>query len=450
MFIPKSKKCVKAYTAISLSAALMFTTPSIASAASILKLGSRGSEVREVQSHLKDLGYFNYSSITGYYGSITQNAVKQFQASKGIAQDGIVGNDTRKHLFGGASASGSGSGSSVQTSMPLLKMGSRGSAVTQLQQLLKDKGHLNGAVDGIFGNATYSGVKSFQKSAGVAVDGIVGSRTWTALQSDSTPSRGSSSSSTSSGSFTGVGLLKVGSRGSAVSSLQQRLKDLGYQPGKVDGIFGSGTHKALRDFQRDNGLVVDGIAGNKTYAKLDNPVRNGSGATNDRGGSETRPTTPVSNGENEMLAWSEVDALWPRGTYATVIDFDTGKSFKIMRSGGYNHADVETATAEDTAILRSLYGGSFSWNRRAIIVRVAGRDIAASMAGMPHAGRDDKPNRAMVDNRSGGYGYGQNLDAIKGNDMDGVFDIHFYKSKTHGTNREDSQHQAQVKRAAGK
>ena len=114
-----------------------------------------------------------------------------------------------------------------------------------------------------------------------------------------------------------------------------------------------------------------------------------------------------------MLHWSDVDKLWPRGTYATIVDYDTGKSFRVMRSGGYNHADVETATAEDTAILKSLYGGAFSWNRRAIIVKVNGRSIAASMAGMPHAGRDDKPNRAMVSNRSGGYGYGQNLDAVK-------------------------------------
>ena len=434
MFIPKSKKCAKACAAVSLSAAMLFSTPSLVSAASLLKIGSSGSEVREVQAKLKDLGYFNYSSITGYYGSITQDAVRKFQASKGIAQDGIVGNNTKKYLFGESS----GSNSSTPAPTSLLKKGSRGSAVTQLQQLLKDKGYLKGSVDGIFGNDTYSAVRSFQQAAGIAVDGIVGSRTWEALQSGSAPSGGSTGGSTSSSS-----LLKVGSRGSAVSNLQQRLKDLGYQPGKVDGIFGSGTEKAVKAFQKDNGLTADGIAGAKTFAKLDNP-------TNNRGDNGSRPTPPATNKGNEMLAWSDVDHLWPRGTYATVTDFDTGKSFKVMRSGGYNHADVETATAEDTKILKSLYGGSFSWNRRAIIVNISGRTIAASMAGMPHAGRDDQPNRAMVSDRSGGYGYGQNLDAVKGNNMDGVFDIHFYGSKTHGTNKADSQHQAQVRRAAGK
>ena len=438
MFIPK-KKYAKACAAVGISAIMLFSTPSPASAASLLKLGSSGSEVREVQSRLKDLGYFKYPNITGYYGTITRDAVKAFQASKGLVQDGMVGSKTWAALQSGSTSS-RGSSSSGNTINTLLKKGSRGSAVTQLQQLLKDKGYLKGPVDGIFGNQTYNAVRSFQKDAGLAVDGIVGSKTWAALQSGNTSSRGSSSSR----DIVSTELLKLGSRGTAVSNLQQRLKDLGYSIGKVDGIFGSQTQKAVKAFQKDNGLAADGIVGSKTIAKLNNPAKKASDSTTDTGKKESESTSV------EMLHWSDVDKLWPRGTYATIVDYDTGKSFRVMRSGGYNHADVETATAEDTAILKSLYGGAFSWNRRAIIVKVNGRSIAASMAGMPHAGRDDKPNRAMVSNRSGGYGYGQNLDAVKGNDMDGVFDVHFYGSKTHGTNRVCSQHQAQVKRAAGK
>ena len=438
MFIPKSKKYAKACAVLGISAIMLFSTPSPASAAKLLKVGSSGSEVREVQSRLKELGYFKYPNITGYYGTITRDAVKAFQASKGLAQDGIVGSKTWSALKSGSDSS-RGSSTSENALNTLLKKGSRGSAVTQLQQLLKDKGYLTGSVDGIFGNQTYSAVRAFQKDAGLAVDGIVGSKTWTALQSGNTSSRGSSSSR----DIISTETLKMGSRGTAVSNLQQRLKGLGYSIGKVDGIFGSQTQKAVKAFQKDNGLVADGIAGPKTIAKLNNPAKK-SDSTSDTEKKESEST------KVEMLHWSEVDKIWPRGTYATIIDYDTGKSFRAMRSGGYNHADVETATAEDTAILKSLYGGTFSWNRRAIIVKVNGRSIAASMAGMPHAGRDDKPNRAMVSNRSGGYGYGQNLDAVKGNDMDGVIDVHFYGSKTHETNRVCPQHQAQVQRAAGK
>lgn len=61
--------------------------------------------------------------------------------------------------------------------------------------------------------------------------------------------------------------LTIGSRGQDVSKLQQALKDRGYQVA-VDGIYGTQTKEAVKQFQRDNGLVVDGIAGAKTLAAL--------------------------------------------------------------------------------------------------------------------------------------------------------------------------------------
>lgn len=63
-------------------------------------------------------------------------------------------------------------------------------------------------------------------------------------------------------------ILKRGSRGSDVRDLQNRLKNLGYDPGPIDGIFGPKTEAAVKKFQQDNGLVVDGIVGPKTYAAL--------------------------------------------------------------------------------------------------------------------------------------------------------------------------------------
>ena len=50
--------------------------------------------------------------------------------------------------------------------------------------------------------------------------------------------------------------------------IQQKLKDLGYYKGKIDGIIGKQSIAAIKSFQRDNGLVVDGIVGPKTAAKL--------------------------------------------------------------------------------------------------------------------------------------------------------------------------------------
>ena len=62
--------------------------------------------------------------------------------------------------------------------------------------------------------------------------------------------------------------VRSGSRGADVTYLQQRLTALGYKPGTADGIFGSKTLAAVRAFQADHKLAVDGIVGPKTWAAL--------------------------------------------------------------------------------------------------------------------------------------------------------------------------------------
>jgi len=108
-----------------------------------------------------------------------------------------------------------------------------------------------------------------------------------------------------------------------------------------------------------------------------------------------------------------------------VTDVRTGISFKVQRRGGSKHADVQPLTAADTAKMKQLYG-QWSWGRRAILVTVNGRTMAASMNGMPH-----------------GAG------AITGNNFPGHFCIHFLGSRTHGTNSLDPDHQYMVRVAAG-
>ncbi|MBU1092217.1 peptidoglycan-binding protein [Patescibacteria group bacterium] len=65
---------------------------------SFLTIGSIGDEVRRLQQKLKDLGYFNYPSITGYFGPVTAEAVKVFQSANGIEMVGYVGPKTRQAL----------------------------------------------------------------------------------------------------------------------------------------------------------------------------------------------------------------------------------------------------------------------------------------------------------------------------------------------------------------
>lgn len=79
-------------------------------------------------------------------------------------------------------------------------------------------------------------------------------------------------------------LYKKGSSGDTVREIQTRLSRWGYYSGSIDGIYGSMTERAVRDFQKKNGLSVDGQVGNQTLAALGIPAKNtGSGAGGNSG-----------------------------------------------------------------------------------------------------------------------------------------------------------------------
>ena len=63
-------------------------------------------------------------------------------------------------------------------------------------------------------------------------------------------------------------LSKLGSRGDEVRRIQKKLKSLGYYKGAVDGVYGTGTQKAVKEFQQNCGIKADGIAGPKTIRYL--------------------------------------------------------------------------------------------------------------------------------------------------------------------------------------
>lgn len=83
------------------------------------KIGSRGEEVRRIQTKLKQLGFYN-GSIDGIYGSATQKAVKRFQSSVGITSDGIAGSKTLLYLGLDSSSGGGSYGSYSSSDMWLL------------------------------------------------------------------------------------------------------------------------------------------------------------------------------------------------------------------------------------------------------------------------------------------------------------------------------------------
>lgn len=249
--------------------------------------------------------------------------------------------------------------------------------------------------------------------------------------------------------FAGSTTLKYGMRGDSVTKLQQDLKTIGVVSFKATGYYGTLTKKGVIKFQKKYGLKVDGIAGSQTLGKI--AKLRGIKSTTVAAAAVKSATSRgdiAPRGSIERLPWfTSVNSLFGIGDIVTVTDVNTGLKLQVKRTYGHNHADVETLTAADTQILKRIAGGDWNWTRRAVIVEVHGHRIAASIAPRPHAGRDDKPANVTVSNRSGDYGTGENLDTVKGNGMDGHFDMHFYGSRTHGTNRVDEAHQKMVQKA---
>lgn len=133
---------------------------------------------------------------------------------------------------------------------PLLRNGDRGNFVYLLQFILNQYGY-NLSVDGIFGSKTLNAVRDFQQNNSLNVDGLVGPNTWRTLLT-----------------LPPYPLLREGSRGAYVKFLQQLLESNLYPVGNIDGIFGTRTLSAVRQYQQANALTVDGLVGNNTWASL--------------------------------------------------------------------------------------------------------------------------------------------------------------------------------------
>ena len=142
----------------------------------------------------------------------------------------------------------------------ILKRGSRGREVRVLQRQLNAVLGSGKAIsaDGIFGNATESAVKQFQRQAGIRADGLAGPVTKQKLE-HAIATRNAPQST-----------MKLGSRGADVKKLQAWLNAKSPKgPGLVtDGIFGMKTQTAVINFQSHAGLTVDGIAGKETLSAL--------------------------------------------------------------------------------------------------------------------------------------------------------------------------------------
>lgn len=141
------------------------------------------------------------------------------------------------------------------------RLGDRGPAVAEIRGLLRDLSLLAPAADDAgdeFDRALDSAVRAFQQQRGLVVDGIVGAQTFRALDGTRWT--------------LGDRLLHHAVThpfvGDDVADLQQRLLDLGFDPGRCDGVFEERTARALAEFQRNVGLSGDGALGPATIRAI--------------------------------------------------------------------------------------------------------------------------------------------------------------------------------------
>lgn len=223
----------------------------------LIGYGSSGSNVTLIQEKLTDLGY-NIGTIDGYFGNATKQAIISFQSQHGLDADGVVGQITWDVLLNGLTSAST----TTPRSYPgvFYMIGSNGENVVLIQNRLNEIGYNAGTADGFFGQTTYNAVVEFQSDHGLDADGVIGESSWNILfNSDAGTYR----------PFAGI-LLGVGSANNDVKLVQEKLNSLGYNAGTADGIFGTGTETAVKNYQQAKGLDSDGIVGKLTWDSLFN------------------------------------------------------------------------------------------------------------------------------------------------------------------------------------
>ena len=345
------------------------------------------------------------------YGKFTGYIMEKYVDVQGSASSSSASSST---------SSGSSSAASrikaLGTPPGIMRYGDVNTDVKKLQQALQILGYYKGSIDSFYGDQTREAVKAYQSTNGLTPDGSAGQRTVKKLfgscNSKSLTTQPAATSSSSSSltvsSISQLGSAPAASRlhdtGSNVVKLQQALECLGYYSGEIDGVYGEMTYNAVKRFQSKKKLEVDGVAGPITIRAMFGM---------DAAGVKY---------QTEVLDWykDNVNRVIPKGARFTVKDIGTGKTFEMVRWSGGDHMDAEPRSEADAKTIKSIYGGSYSWRRRPILIKYNGHVYAASMNGMPHG------------------------TTTISNDFDGHICIHFKNSKTHGSDKIDSDHQNAV------
>jgi YVTN family beta-propeller protein len=286
-----------------LSFALGVSSLGWANTAQALKKGEKSPQVAYLQQKLQAAGYFR-QAVTGYYGPITEAAVKKFQKAHGIKADGVVGSETLAVLKStgtvnpssvtikpAVTSSGTVNPSPGKTqptvniskkppsasSQVILQRGDLSYEVMSLQRKLQASGYFDQPITGDFNAATEAAVIKFQKAHRLVGNGMVDKQTLAALESGSAKKAVSASQPNTPPSVVTpqkrrspqTSLLRRGDISTQVKSVQEQLQAAGYFDQPITGDFNAATEVAVIKFQKAHGLIGHGMVDKGTLAALE-------------------------------------------------------------------------------------------------------------------------------------------------------------------------------------
>lgn len=239
----------------------------------VLSVGQKSKRIGELEAQLARLGY-SVGKRDGVYSRETAEAVKAFRADQSELKDGFgslsrgavkvlgrefnaLAHEPERRRVKATAAQTQLDRTTLAAARTGLKPGDHSREVANVQKHLKAAGFDPKHVSGAFDERTAGALKAFQRRSQLPPTGVVDAKTWRALRN----ARMEATSGTSPAQ-------RRGERSGAVKASEQLLKKLGFNPGKVDGLFDRRTENAVRAFERREHLKVDGAIGANQLEKM--------------------------------------------------------------------------------------------------------------------------------------------------------------------------------------
>lgn len=224
-----------------------------------------------------------------------------------------------------------------------LQIGNRGQEVVTLQQELRTLGFFSYPTNtGYFGKITQRAVTNFQKSTHIDANGIVDSTTWRYLN-EKQPSDP----------------LTLGSKGEQVTTLQKKLRSLGYTIAPdTYGTFGNQTLRAVKSYQRSNPVVANGIVGPDTWKYLLIDTNEPTPSTKTQTTKTTSTNQTITANKNKPITVSNKKTPVVQASEEDIVPVNAKSNTKAPTPSLVTNSSIASPPAQTSSIIGSVVDAS--------------------------------------------------------------------------------------------